>query len=171
MKANIFLLFILLSSQFINAQDINKVVFDEMAEENILLGYFNREALNGDDFNFWFDAEYKSYSVDEVTLENIQDELISSLDIKLVMGTWCHDSQREVPRFYKILDLLNFENKNLSMIGVNRMKLADETEVNELNIELVPTIIFYIEGEEIGRIIESPIESLEKDMIRILTFD
>ena len=85
------------------------------------------------------------------------------------MGTWCSDSQREVPRFFKILDQLAFNFNNITLIGVNRAKQADNTEVNELNIELVPTIIFFIDGKEIGRIIESPEENLEKDMVKILS--
>jgi thiol-disulfide isomerase/thioredoxin len=169
MKTNILLFLVLVSVFRLSAQEINKIVYDEMADENILLGYFDRDALTGEDFNFWYDEEYQSYSVDIKTLENIKPEVLFSLEIKVVMGTWCEDSQREVPRLYKILDKLDFNTENLIMIGVNRLKLADETEVNELNITLVPTIIFYIDDEEIGRIIESPEESLEKDMFKLLS--
>lgn len=169
MKTNVLLFIMLVAFVSSRAQEINKIVFDEMADENILFGYFDRNGLIGEDFNFWFDEEYQSYSVDIKTLEKIKPEVLSTIEIKVVMGTWCEDSQREVPRFYKILDKLDFNTENLIMIGVNRLKLADETEVNELNIELVPTIIFYVDGEEIGRIIESPEESLEKDMFKLLS--
>ena len=169
MKTNVLLLLVLFSVVNLKAQEINKIVFDEMADENILLGYFDRNGLSGDDFNFWFNAEYSSYSVDIIVLENVQTKALSSLEIKLVMGTWCSDSQREVPRFFKILDQLAFNFNNITLIGVNRAKQADNTEVNELNIELVPTIIFFIDDKEIGRIIESPEESLEKDIVRILS--
>jgi len=169
MKTNVLLFIMLVAFVSSRAQEINKIVYDEMADENILFGYFDRDGLTGEDFNFWFDEEYQSYSVDIKTLEKIKPEVLSTIEIKVVMGTWCEDSQREVPRFYKILDKLDFNTENLIMIGVNRLKLADETEVNELNIELVPTIIFYVDGEEIGRIIESPEESLEKDMFKLLS--
>ena len=169
MKTNVLLFIMLVAFVSSRAQEINKIVYDEMADENILFGYFDRNGLTGEDFNFWFDEEYQSYSVDIKTLEKIKPEVLSTIEIKVVMGTWCEDSQREVPRFYKILDKLDFNTENLIMIGVNRLKLADETEVNELNIELVPTIIFYVDGEEIGRIIESPEESLEKDMFKLLS--
>lgn len=171
MKTNVLLFLVLVSVFRLSAQEINKTIYDEMADENILFGYFDRDGVTGEDFNFWFDEEYQSYSVDIKTLENINPEILSSLEIKVVMGTWCEDSQREVPRFYKILDKLDFNTENLIMIGVNRLKLADETEVNELNIELVPTIIFYINDEEIGRIIESPEESLEKDLFNIISIE
>ena len=46
------------------------------------------------------------------------------------------------------------------------MGLLNETE--GLNIEKVPTFIFYKNGIEIGRIIESPEKSIEKDFLKIL---
>ena len=45
--------------------------------------------------------------------------------------------------------------------------LSKETE--GLKIELVPTIIFYKDGYEIGRIVETLTESLEKDLLKILS--
>ncbi len=84
------------------------------------------------------------------------------------MGTWCSDSRREVPRFYKILDELNYPEEKVELINVDRNKVGIENSVDSLNIELVPTFIIYSKGEEIGRIIETPKESLEKDLAKIL---
>lgn len=169
MKKYFILFLLLVSSISIHAQESNNIVYDEIAEEDILLGYCNRNGLLGDNFNFWFHSEYESYSVDMESLNQINADIFSSLKIKVVMGTWCSDSKREVPRFNKILDQLAFNFNDLIIIGVNRIKQAEETEVDQLNIELVPTFIFYYEGEEIGRIIESPVESLEKDIINIIS--
>ena len=41
-------------------------------------------------------------------------------------------------------------------------------EAEGLRIELVPTIIFYKDGSEIGRIVETPVESMEKDLLKII---
>jgi hypothetical protein len=54
------------------------------------------------------------------------------------------------------------------LIGVNREKQGLSDEAEELDIEFVPTIIFYKDGSEIGRIVETPAESLEKDLLKIL---
>ncbi|MEJ2614863.1 MAG: hypothetical protein P8Z35_07895 [Ignavibacteriaceae bacterium] len=40
-----------------------------------------------------------------------------------------------------------------------------------MKIELVPTIIFYKDEKELGRIVETPNDSLEKDILKILTGD
>ena len=54
------------------------------------------------------------------------------------------------------------------MIAVDRNKEDLNGEVDSLAIELVPTFIFYREGKEIGRIEESPRETLEKDFNKIV---
>ena len=168
MKKLIFLLFTALITLNTFAQDkLNQIVIDEMIDEEILYGYCDREGLTTEPFNEWFQTEYNYYEIDQETLDMVNAELLVNVEIKIVLGTWCHDSQRELPRFYKIADYLDFD--NYMLIGVNRAKLAKGTEVDELNIELVPTFIFYNAGKEIGRIIESPIESLEKDIVEIIT--
>ena len=162
------LLFTVLFTLNIFAQDeLNQIVIDEMIDEEILFGYCDREGLTTEPFNEWFQTEYDYYEIDQETLDMVNAELLSNVEIKIVLGTWCHDSKREVPRFYKIADYLDFDQYKL--IGVNRAKLTDGTEVDGLNIELVPTFIFYNAGEEVGRIIESPKESLEKDIAQIIS--
>ena len=73
-----------------------------------------------------------------------------------------------MPRFYRILDYLGFPEKNLKLICVDRTKDAAGTEVMQLSVDLVPTFIIFIGEEEIGRIVESPVESLEADLAGIL---
>jgi thiol-disulfide isomerase/thioredoxin len=86
------------------------------------------------------------------------------------MGSWCGDSQEQVPKFYKIISLLNFDENKIQLIAVDRKKHAREYDalVQSLNIELIPTFIFYKNGKEIGRIIETPKETLEADILEIL---
>jgi len=155
---------------FYNAftQDMNTVIFDEKANQEILYGFCNIEGFTSGIFNEWFQTEYDNYIVDTETLSLINQEALDSLEITIVLGTWCGDSRREFPRFYKILEHLNYMFDDLTIIAVNRTKEAENTPVDKLTIELVPTIIFYKQGTEIGRIIESPVFSLEKDIQEIL---
>lgn len=99
--------------------------------------------------------------------------------ILCVLGTWCGDSVREVPRFVKLLNVIENENFKLKMIAVGRRdnELASAWEKQngykdgvraKYGIEFVPTFIFYKKGVEIGRIIETPEISLEQDMAQIL---
>lgn len=150
------------------SQDINQVIVDPYIGEEILYGYCNRQGLASGTFSSWFDPEYHSYNIDDAVIFNVNLDLLMNCDITIVMGTWCSDSRREVPRLFKILDYIHYPEYKLKLICVDRKKNADGTEVQDLNIELVPTIIFFNEEQEIGRIIESPVESLEADMAKIL---
>ena len=91
-----------------------------------------------------------------------------NIDITIVMGSWCSDSQWHVPDFYKILDKINYPSDKVTLIAVNEDKKTEEDEIDTLNIKLVPSFIFYRDGSELGRIVESPEKSLEVDMLGIL---
>ncbi|MGC6429703.1 MAG: hypothetical protein ACON5F_01525 [Jejuia sp.] len=153
------------------AQDVNIEIATE-GEKPFLLGKINREGLTGANYNLWFDENYEKYNLDKKVIEQIGTKL-NDYSIKLFMGTWCGDSKREVPRFYKILEACNFPKNQLSAIALGRKrnmyKKSPNHEESGLNIHRVPTFIFYKNGKEINRIVETPVESLEKDILNIIT--
>ena len=149
-----------------NNEKINDTVPYE--ETVMLLGKANRKGLQMDAFKDWFDAGYDTYSVDSETLEKIKP-LLKDVTITLFMGTWCEDSQRETPHFYKILDQADFDESKLELITVSEEKTTPQGFEEGKNITNVPTIIFYKNNKELGRIVEYPIETLEKDMLAILS--
>lgn len=149
------------------AQDKNTIIRDEKKGEPMAIGFSTRELFSDTSFSRWFDPEYESYNVDSTTLQAI-GKIPDEIKITIVMGTWCSDSQTQIPRLYKILDYLQYPSDEVTLIAVDREKKGLEGEVTDLNIEFVPTIIFYEDDEEIGRIIEAPQETLEKDILSIL---
>ncbi len=157
--------FLFLFSTLIVAQEYI-IMEDENSEEILLVGTCTVEVFQDSNYAWWYNHEYNNYKVDTNTVLNFVKE-ISDKKIKIVLGTWCSDSKREVPRFIKILDSINFPSSQLEIIGVDRSKKGIANEVDDLDIEFVPTIIVYENDEEIGRIIESPYESLEIDLIEM----
>jgi thiol-disulfide isomerase/thioredoxin len=151
-----------------NSQEINKIVVDKKAKKEILIGKCDRKGLKSKAFKKWFKKEYRTYNLDKETLSKINENELSKIEIKVVLATWCCDSRREVPRFYKILDYLKFDENKLSLISIDTSKKAKQEDISNLQIKLVPTFIFYIDENEIGRIIETPEVSLEKDLIEIV---
>ena len=149
------------------AQKFNTITIDEKTDKPMLMGYTTLEAFNDTSFSWWWNSEYNMYDVDSMDVEKLKVKL-EDVDIKIVMGTWCSDSRIEVPHFYKILDEINYPEEKVTLINVNRDKQGLENEVEGLDINFVPTFIFYKTGEEIGRIIEMPYETLEKDMLEII---
>jgi len=166
MNKFLLIIFIFLVSG-ISAQEAGITVIDERTDQPMLLGRHDRSAFTDSAFSDWFEEEYKYYSLDDSTLNSIKDEM-TNVKTTIVMGTWCSDSRREVPHFFKIADYLNYDENNIDMICVDHAKVGIDDEVNGLDIQLVPTFIFYRDGGEIGRIIETPEETLEKDIAKIV---
>ncbi|MEZ4907148.1 MAG: thioredoxin family protein [Saprospiraceae bacterium] len=91
------------------------------------------------------------------------------ISIKVFLGTWCSDSRREVPRFIKILNEAGFDMQNLEIMCLDRDKKAPDYTSNTFNIQYVPTFIVYQKNKELGRIIETPENTLETDLLKILS--
>lgn len=145
-----------------------KVIADEKNGEPLILGYCPLSALNDSVFNNTWTTEYNDYQPDYETLDTLEGKL-KDINITIVFRSTCSDSREQLPRFFKILNELNYPVEKITLIGVNREKQGLSNEVEELEIEFVPTFIFYKDGKEIGRIVETPAESLEKDMLKILS--
>lgn len=150
--------------------DLNKLSLTEENEE-ILLGVIDRKGLQRKQFKTWFDSIYNGYTIDTAVVKTIKP-LLEDIDIRVFMGTWCEDSQREIPALYRILDESSIDFENIYLTAVSRDKNTPQEYEKNYDIEYVPTIIF-IDGNnediELGRIVEYPQESLEKDMYLILS--
>ena len=147
------------------AQEKNKITLDIKTGKPMLIGLCDRTAFVDTNFAWWYNSGYKFYRPEASVIEKL--ELVEKeYTITIVMGTWCSDSRREIPRFYKILDELKCPKENILLINVDREKAG--ANIVDLNIELVPTFIVYSDGKEIGRIVETPEISLEGDLLKIL---
>lgn len=148
---------------------LNQVTIDDRANARILIDVCTREAFSITGFKEWFDAEYANYTLDTESLSEIDAEAFAESEILIIMGSWCGDSRREVPRFYKILDYMGYDSKKITLVNVNTSKKAKTFDVEKHNLQRVPTFIFLNNktDSEIGRIIESPKITLEKDLVKI----
>ncbi|WP_124980315.1 thioredoxin family protein [Nonlabens xiamenensis] len=133
-----------------------------------LSGRANKAAFMQAPFDAWFEVGYNNYTPDSETLEELKPAL-EDVEIRAYMGTWCGDSKRETPRFYKILDAADYDYDKLTMITVDRSKTRPEELVDGYDLNRVPTFIFYRDGKELGRYVEYARESLEKDVLKIVT--
>ena len=166
MKNSVFILALLLLVSCKNETEINKTVPYE--DTVILLGPANEKGFKQEPFYTWYDSNYSDYEVDE-SLVNELKSVSKDIEIKTFMGTWCEDSQRETPNFYKLLEAINFNKDKHALYAVSREKTTPQQFEKNLNITNVPTFIFYKDGKEINRIVEYPIKTLEKDMLTILS--
>ncbi|HFB99611.1 MAG TPA: tetratricopeptide repeat protein [Phaeodactylibacter sp.] len=140
-------------------------------EETHLLGICNRAGLQAEPFNKWFDKNYQKYEPNPAVIAKGKSK-IKGVEVLAFFGTWCGDSKRNIPRFYKVMDEMGFDEKNLKLVSLSNVKGAykqsPSKEEKGLNIHRVPTFIFYKNGKEIGRIVEDPMTSLEVDIAQIV---
>lgn len=167
---NLLLTLILLFAMKVNAQDLNKTIEDTTKHKQVLLNKCTREGLvNFPEFKESYDFNYGYYKTDSNTLKNVV-KLLTDKKIIIVLGTWCDDSKYQVSNFLKIMDVLKVSETQLTFIAVDGNKKAENGLIDNLNITQVPTFIFTNKkGVEIGRITETPKETLEKDLLKILS--
>ena len=97
-------------NQIMNCQEPEEIVKPEETIENEedyvdILGIFDRDELIYDPHAKWFKENYDNYQIDELTAKKIQP-LIKDIEITVFMGTWCSDSRRDSPAFFKLMDYI-----------------------------------------------------------------
>ncbi|HUX95906.1 MAG TPA: thioredoxin family protein [Bacteroidales bacterium] len=155
------------------SQEMKEEVFVQKSpfadQSTWVLGYFVRGQITRPPHSEWFKKGYDEYIINPEVLDRILKISFDGLSIKIILGTWCPDSRKQVPRFMKIIDAWRFPENAVTFIGVDDAKISPVGEYIQLGIERVPTFIFYKNNIEAGRIIENPLTSLEQDIVNILT--
>lgn len=133
----------------------------------ILNGPITKEGLRKMPYKIWFNTNYKTYLVDTETLKNIKKKKVRDLKVLAFMGTWCHDSNREIPRLIRVMEELGAADR-LELYGLDVNKTSEKGREAAYDITKTPTIIIMQEGKEIARILEKPKRSFEQDLAKIL---
>lgn len=120
------------------------------------------------DMQAGYKAEYPAYQPDMAIIELLRPPL-SDKKITIILGIWCSDCQRELPRFLKVIDQTGFPYDQLTLISVDQEKSPGE-EIKEVpNFTKIPVFILNnTDGSELGRITETPEISLEHDLLALL---
>jgi len=135
--------------------------------EMILLGKINKANLQVSTLTPWFNQDYRRISIDAKWTENVKPYL-KGLRVKIFMGTWCEDSQRHIPHFFKLLESLEFDQNHIEMYAMSEEKITPKNFEKGWEIFNIPTFIFLKNGIEINRFVEFPVISLESDIIKII---
>lgn len=93
--------------------------------------------------------------------------LPKDVDVKLFLGTWCSDSRKWVPRFFKIQAQLPV--RKLEIIAVDTTKKDTQQLYKTYKVDSVPTFLFFRNEQWIGRLNVKPHKRrLEKHLYQIL---
>ncbi len=142
----------------------------------VLFGNVTREDITSH-ISEW-DTEYFVYEPDGETVDKLEDNMFD-VDIRVVLGTWCGDSRREIPRLWKILEEIGYPVGDVEMMAVGSSRFTSKMGIDQelldwsdavkkyYTVERVATIILYRGSEELGRIEETPEGALEEDLLKI----
>lgn len=167
-RHTLLLLLLALSTQVFSQAQNAKVKDPKLNNKEVAIGYWDTKGLSQGDFGFYFGSQYELYVPVEKYIEKMKGS-INNLDITIVFGSWCSDSKIQLGRFIKVLNEAGYNDMHLKIIGVNRDKNGLSVNVEPMNIDRVPTFIIYQGGQELGRIVETPKKSLEKDLSKIVS--
>lgn len=122
-------------------------------------------------FSNWFLPNYEKAETDSLSIASLKTAF-KKKNIEIFAGTWCGESKADLPKFLKILKEAGVDSNQVKLIFLNNtaslFKQSPQHEEAGKNIVRTPTYIVYDGKKEMGRIIDSPIESFEKDLLKIL---
>ena len=142
------------------ALENKEVIIDDVPA---LIGQINEDNLKAENYDDWYSFYKADYPVNKEIVQSFKDD-VKEFDITLFIGTWCEDSHDKGPAFIKIMEEAGYPTDKIQMFSVDRDKKALNGQEEKFNIGYVPTFIFFKNGKEVGRIVESPINSLEEDI-------
>ena len=119
-------------------------------------------------------AGWKTYSAGAFTpsQKRVSDvsEITNSKNISYLIfaGSWCGDSEEELPKLYKLLTMSGIFDDKRVLYGLDRHKQEPTGIALQYKIEKVPTLVILSGNEEIGRIVETPKKSWDDDILNII---
>lgn len=141
-------------------------------EPPMLLGRCTADDLGAEPFATWYREQRDAYEPRADILAALRAADRTGLDVTIFFGTWCGDSRREVPRLLRVLDKAGFGPEAVRLVAVDRapeaVKRSPGGEEVGREIWRVPTAIVARDGVEVGRIVEHPVLSLERDLLAVV---
>ena len=105
-----------------------------------------------------FSKEYKEFTVSDDEAALMQK--LEGKTLVVLFGTWCHDSEREVPRLLKLLAQSGVELAQLQLVAVDYAKKDNKGLAQQFELKYTPTFIVLDGDTEVARVIEKPEGSL-----------
>jgi thiol-disulfide isomerase/thioredoxin len=146
------------SCSIINKNNKSRMILNGITTQAILTGNINFS---------WFDEEYKNYVPNQEIINSLKP-LKNEIKVLVIAGSWCGDTQRELPRFFKMINSIGVPNNQIEMIMVDENKKTAAFNISVIQVSNIPTFIFFKDGKELGRIIEKPVITLEDDLAKLL---
>ncbi len=139
--------------------------------QKVVTGRFPRALLDAPSFG-WFKAGYDRAQIPSNDSLKILRSFSDRLEILAFVGTWCGDCIEHLPVLVRIADEAQIPQERLILIGLDRSKSLGQalsSSAEQFKIERLPTFVILLDGQEIGRIVETPASGVLEDLAAILT--
>ncbi len=120
-----------------------------------------------------WETERTNYVPDPEVVDRLRTA-IGRYRIVVVLGSWCEDSKREVPRLEKVVDSVGGGVFTVELEGVDRSKRVSPTNpvaglLPGRTADRVPTLVVLdANGQELGRVVETAPEPLEHLLVELI---
>lgn len=109
-----------------------------------------------------FSEQYKAFTPTAQDIALMQK--LAGKELIVLFGTWCHDSQREVPRLIKLLEESKVKLASIEYVAVGYNKQDDAGIAQANDLQYTATFIVKQNGKELLRVIEKPTGTLAQDL-------
>ena len=109
-----------------------------------------------------FAKQYQAFSPTPQDVALMQK--LAGKEVLVLLGTWCHDSAREVPLFIKLLDESKVELSKITFVTVGYDKRDEAGIALAHDLQYTPTFIIKHNGVEVNRVVEKPSGTLAQDL-------
>lgn len=149
-----------------SAQQSYKVKYDSLGNK-VLMGPINEKVLANDSAFMWFFTGVNRYQPDSAWIKYISFYR-DSFNVVVFIGTWCEDSKRMLPEFYRVMMASSYPMNRIKLYGLDRQLKGEGGAEQTYNVNKVPSFILLHDGKEIGRITDHVNRSMEADIVSIL---
>ena len=142
-----------LSLLLIQANAQNQYEVSNEGDTKILKGIISKDLISKDSSFKWYQQNLLGFTPNAKAVAALKSKG-SELEFIVFGGTWCVDTKFLLPKYYNWLEVSNFPQEKVTLIGVDRNKKTLGHLAEALGIINVPTFIVMKNGKEIGRVVE-----------------
>lgn len=144
------------------------------AEEVNVLGTMTLSEFEASADSAWLRQGMITYDPNADVIAELRTALEGVDEVVVYYGSWCGDSRSEVPKVVDVLESAGYPTQQLTFVGVapfedsiTGYKQSPDGATVGHHVYRVPTIRLVRGGRELGRVLEKPLLSVERDLLAI----
>jgi thiol-disulfide isomerase/thioredoxin len=130
-----------------------------------LIGDISYEKLRAAKPDYVFAA--KSYTPDPKAIAALS-KVATDTRIELFFGSWCSHCQHWVPKLMRVVEEAKNPRITVNVHAMSEDQSQPEDSIRAYGVSKTPTFVVVQGGDELGRIEEEPLLSVEADLVKIL---